>query len=649
MRYKIIFLSISLIFSLTVYAQKEAQQWYFGNGFGFIFNDTSLVNPTPISNTGYPNGFENNANICDACTGESLFWTNGLEVRDSVASIMQGGNSLSGSSSSSDGVIIVPLPGNDSLYYIFIADDCCGDPNPYTGISYSMVNINANGGLGEVVFKDSLLDDSRNYLESVTAVHHANRSDIWVLFRDDEDKFYSFLVTKNGLDATATKVSTVDDISGLPANKRRGQIKISPNGSKVSMNVHDLQQVYDFDDVTGEVSNPLQLGSRKRGYGTNFSQDASKVYYSHEIMVAGDTTFITQFDLSLTNTVTIVASKVDLDTVVANFKGAKFTDIALGPNGKIYIHSFGSGSGLQSRRISVIHNPNQAGFGCNYIGQQIVLGPPGSGAATSSNFIQSYFSEQYISANGFLEANYTVPDTMLCEVDSLTIEASINSRVYKQRWEIKDSLNNLVYEDSAISTKFLLEEGTYYISLVIEDKCGIWSDTILDTMSIGLYDDPEYFVPSDTICDIKGRITLALSGNAEEYIWSTEETTETIEVTQAGVYSLEYIMDNGCSYYDTTFVEEENCQYLLFIPNAVRIRDSDSETFWNIRVDRFSKYSISIYDRWGSVIYNSMNNSSVKINMDNLENAVLTYKFEGIDLYGEEIRRVGNITLIKLD
>ena len=144
----IIILQLFIIISLTS-AQNEYNTWYFGHKAGMHFNSGS---PVALMD-GQLNSLEGSAVICDD-SGNILFYTNGMEIWDRSHNIMPNGSMMLGDSSSTCAAVIVQHPGNDSLYYVFI-------PNK-TGIggtefSYSIVNINLNGGLGDVSSKNNLL------------------------------------------------------------------------------------------------------------------------------------------------------------------------------------------------------------------------------------------------------------------------------------------------------------------------------------------------------------------------------------------------------------------------------------------------------------------------------------------------------------
>jgi hypothetical protein len=120
----------------------QAQQnnnWYFGQRAGIRFSG-SPGQVTPVTLTdGAMITDEGSAAISDS-NGQLLFYTNGITVFNRQHQVMLNGNDLKGNISSCQAVIIVPVPGNDSIYYIFTTDAI--ENNFSSGYNYSIVNMN---------------------------------------------------------------------------------------------------------------------------------------------------------------------------------------------------------------------------------------------------------------------------------------------------------------------------------------------------------------------------------------------------------------------------------------------------------------------------------------------------------------------------
>ncbi len=206
---KTVLLELLIILNLSkvVYSQNSSDirrtyHWYFGNGAGLDFSSGT---PVPITNSPIT-AEEGCASISDTC-GNLLFFTDGDTVWDRNNNVMTNGTGLMGCWSSTQNSLIIPQPGNDSLYYIFLTD--CGEQLGANGLRYSVVNMNLNAGLGEVIEKNTLLFAPAS--EKLAATYHVNNTDIWILSvnryppgppPDTTMQYVAYLLTENGINTT---------------------------------------------------------------------------------------------------------------------------------------------------------------------------------------------------------------------------------------------------------------------------------------------------------------------------------------------------------------------------------------------------------------------------------------------------------------
>jgi len=363
-------LALLFFLSFASNAQKEASIWYFGERAGLDFSSG-----VPVAlEDGQLNTQEGCATISDA-SGNLLFYTDGSRIWDQNHQIMPNGTGLLGDYSSTQSAIIVPKPDTPDIYYVFtVAKE--GEPS---GINYSEVNMNLNGGLGAVVSKNISLHGPS--MEKLTAVKHANGRDIWVLTHDwNNADFVVFLVTPTGVDMNPVVTTVGRDMSISDLKTAAiGYLKASPDGSKVAISHRDFgSELLDFDNATGVLSNPIVLNNSPDQYGVEFSP-SSKVLYLGPFSSA-----VYQYDLTAAD---IPGSATVINN---NLYGESGMQLAL--DGKIYMVLNGVS------RMSVIHNPNVLGAGCNYERDAIDLGT-GRGFLGLPPFIQSYFYINEIQAS----------------------------------------------------------------------------------------------------------------------------------------------------------------------------------------------------------------------------------------------------------
>ena len=111
---------IFCFFSLTLFAQSEAANWYFGFGASIKFNQ---ANGTVSSlNNGQLLTYEGCTSISDS-SGNLLFYTDGTYTWNKNHVFMPNGSGLLGDSSSTQSAIIVPKPGDPNIYYVFTVEN----------------------------------------------------------------------------------------------------------------------------------------------------------------------------------------------------------------------------------------------------------------------------------------------------------------------------------------------------------------------------------------------------------------------------------------------------------------------------------------------------------------------------------------------
>ncbi|MFM2337862.1 MAG: hypothetical protein RL115_1055, partial [Bacteroidota bacterium] len=152
------FILLVFIFSHLFATAQYNNVWYFGRKAGLNFNAVSPSGTIPqaLSNSEMI-ADEGSSSICDSA-GKLLFYTNGVTVYNKNHQVMLNGDGLAGNLSAVQSGLIIPHPGNSNLYYIFTTGSL--ESNYTNGYQYSMVDMLQDGGNGEVVAKNILLEAS---------------------------------------------------------------------------------------------------------------------------------------------------------------------------------------------------------------------------------------------------------------------------------------------------------------------------------------------------------------------------------------------------------------------------------------------------------------------------------------------------------
>lgn len=313
------------------YSQLETSQWFFGEKAALDFGGGS---PIPVNGSAM-SAPEGSASIADR-EGNLLFYTNGLTIWNRKNEVMDNGEALLGNTSSTQSSLIVPFPGRDSLYFVFAVDNHAGN----NGVTYSIVNINANNGLGKVITKNLTL--TTGTAEKITAVHQCNNKDIWLLVRLwNSNSYFTFQIDRNGI-ALDPIISVSPFNLGGQIWGTLGSLKISPNATKVAA-VHgwgaNFIELGDFNRLDGQITNIQKLTVSPTGYsgfetgpyGVEFSPDSRFLYVY--CAYGNSKSQIFQFDLSLGSTSAIQQSKLLVAELPYPYAGS----LQLGPDQKIYV------------------------------------------------------------------------------------------------------------------------------------------------------------------------------------------------------------------------------------------------------------------------------------------------------------------------
>ncbi|HTN45965.1 MAG TPA: T9SS type A sorting domain-containing protein [Flavipsychrobacter sp.] len=354
--YLLIFLSFLSYSSFAQYNTVQNRKWAVGDFYGLDFSNPSgpVVFPTAMDNA------EGEASICDG-NGDLLFYTNGNTVWNKNGTAMPNGTNLTGTGttatlSTTQGALIVPMPDSAHKYYLFsltAVSNC--------KLFCNVIDMNLDGGLGNVEtgFPLRLVALRSGLTEKMTAVP-GNNNDVWVMVHvENTDSFLAYHVTPIGLDL----VPTGSKIGSFPVNVyQQGVIKFSPDRNKMlNCNFRATNptaaglEVFDFDPATGLLSNAVTLDNNSY-YGGTFSPDNGKVYAETTNTLNAGTVF--QYDLS---------SSVPAATKMPLGPCGQYTDLKLGPDGKVYFGALVSSAGYSNYKyLGRINHPNLAGALCNF-------------------------------------------------------------------------------------------------------------------------------------------------------------------------------------------------------------------------------------------------------------------------------------------
>ncbi|HVZ39248.1 MAG TPA: hypothetical protein VHI13_08235 [Candidatus Kapabacteria bacterium] len=491
--------------------------WYFGFNAGLDFNSG---NPVALDDGALATE-EGVATMCDD-DGSLLFYTDGVTIWNRMHAVMLNGTSIGGSQGSTQSAMIVPLPGSRSQYYLFTPSDWL---NTSPVLSYSIVDMKLDGGLGGVTAKNITLHDS--VAEQVAAVMHGNCGDIWIVTHGMfNNSFLAFRLTRAGLQ-TSPVISAIGPFSAGAGNIF-GCLKFSRDGKRLcclrgNNAVDPTVVVYDFDNHTGIVSNPIVLADHdeiRNAYSMEFSPSGRYLYVSNLLSEN-----LYQYDLAAPNAAAIRASK---RTVVGT--SSEMSCLQLGPDDRIYITS------RYTPFLSVINAPDQPEPACGF--QQNSIGLHGRNAGRGLPCVIAGYYSRGVVINGPRSS---------CLADSLVTCSATMSTCSRAglTWRVAGNGEIVSAADTVVTVRLKDTSGVWVI-LEAVDNCGRLTDSILIARSGARID-----LGADTTLCSGTSLTLDAGPGFAGYRWQDGTPTETYQAGGPGIYWVEVTTSGGCIARDT--------------------------------------------------------------------------------------------------
>ncbi|HEU4718486.1 MAG TPA: gliding motility-associated C-terminal domain-containing protein [Bacteroidia bacterium] len=302
-------------------------------------------------------------------------------------------------------------------------------------------------------------------------------------------------------------------------------------------------------------------------------------------------------------------------TLDAGNPGAQYTWNTGATSQTINVNSAGTywvtaGNGVCSDKdtitVSVFTPPDLGGDTTLCEGNPVTLdaGNPGStyawstGAATQTISVNSSGTYSVTVTSGTCQLSDSIivnfvavpqvdlgPDLSLCPGQTATLNAGNPGDTYL--WS-----NNSIEDSITVSAG-----GTYYVT-VWNSGCSA-SDSV-NVQAIAPFD----LGPDVNLCDNAGIHLVSENLGGASYLWSTGDTTFSIEVNEAGTYWVN-ISTGNCMLTDTIDVIGGFGPSTVYVPNCFTPNhDGKNDIFYAEGVDIIS-FHMMIFDRWGEMIFES--------------------------------------------
>ncbi|SNT35704.1 gliding motility-associated C-terminal domain-containing protein [Ekhidna lutea] len=532
---RFLFFVLLFIGSSTLSAQNVTEtRWYFGNSVENLVFDRNGRDVYLQTDQAIPFGAAGAATITDQFTGNLLFYTDGINVYDASYSIVPNGAGLSGVSSVNVPVVTCPVTDNPGQYYLFTNSG----PGGVNEIQYTIVDatIQGNGSAqfpyGDVIAGMSdvsigLSDPSEGML-----IIPAGDGELFWLISQNRNTFEIQVtqVDAGGVGATTNYNFTNATTPGFEAS----HFAFNADSSKLAMVPRRSNRniwMMNFDPASGVLTFDQTL------IGTGFNDDQGESIYDAEWSGDGSKLYFSRFGSSGT---TGQLYQIDFNDTTQTVNSILPTPI---------FRSYGLKRAPDNRIYHLYQETNASAFNLGRINQPDSI-------ADSVQYQRLVFPDDF-NARQFSEHtpayNFTFDTLGFYWIDSC------ETNITKFFPIVEPVPNNLFWSfgDGGGSNAWIPNyqyqaAGGYMVSLTAEVN-GI-TQTITQPVEI-LTNDLMVDLGNDTTICVDEILTLD-AGTGTSFVWSTGETTQTIEVDTAGTYWVEVTNAAGCTGFDDKEVTE---------------------------------------------------------------------------------------------
>ncbi|MEP2024267.1 MAG: PKD domain-containing protein [Reichenbachiella sp.] len=497
-------------------------QWYFGENAGIDFNPPAT---SAITDENLMSSAQGASSVSDL-NGDLLFYTNGETIWNKNHRVMDNGDDIGGDPNSSQGVMIVPLPNDSSIYYVFTSDPVYGD---FTyDMKYAVVDMRKDTAQGEVIVKDVSL--FTNSTERLTAFGLGQGITWLVTHEYGNNQFRSYPITPFGIGAPIT--SSAGSVMRFDEEKTgKAQMKYAAGGGVIALAFQDTDdnyvELFSVADSTGQITGLAKIDIEEPApsliYGVEFSSSLQRLYISTNGTNGSN---LLQYDLDSLYAPTAKADIEATKFVLGSDPSLQYGALQTGSDAIIYLAVDGQNS------VGTINSPNadnaSASFndgGFDLMGRTSRLGLP--------NFVQ----ELPLSA-----MNPGIAYTNPCLGQETIFDGTGTSIIDEYFWSFDDGTSAAVEDTTHIYNL----SGTYNVSLTVTNRCGL--DTVF-IEPVEIYPIPAVPTLQDAVAICNGPALLEawpVDTAAFSYTWSTGETTRTITVDVPSIVSVFITNTEGC-------------------------------------------------------------------------------------------------------
>lgn len=369
-----------IFFTTTTNAQLETNHWFF-NGDRATVKPTGVTVVPPGSNGTDPYVSVGlvSSSMADAA-GNLLFSTNGLAIFDRDQKVMPALPTFTNLGGNNAKVLIHPIPASTRylVFYSQLNDPYTNNYNRSHKLKYAVVDMALNGGKGDVILYDQLIDSSTS--PGFTIADGAQENDAWlIVHRHQTDSFYAYPLNGGGIGKTP--VISKAGSNTIKQDYIFRDLTASYDGKMIAgyayLRVPDIFaityrfiEVFNFDAFSGRITNKIRTPRLSGYFNTNwsleFSPDSRLLYTLTVSNISGlqpcgfGSGTLTQYNTCYTDTLDFWQYRVDLATVFNPCApGVSWGQISMGADKKLHFPYAGV-------EVSQISHPNRLGESAGY-------------------------------------------------------------------------------------------------------------------------------------------------------------------------------------------------------------------------------------------------------------------------------------------
>ncbi|MFM8738936.1 MAG: PKD domain-containing protein, partial [Cytophagales bacterium] len=457
--------------------------------------------------------------LLDYGDNDNAVYTDGKNVYDKTNTLIDTG--IGGDPTSTQSSLIVSVPGNETIYYIFTTQEITG--TSLFELRYSIFDLKQNGGNGRVTEKNVLL-----FSKSTERITSNGR---WLVAHEyGNSTFRTYRITNQGIGpAVYSDIGSVHSFGSVANGK--GYMKLGPRSNLAvalsTPGTSNILELFQLNDTTGVLRNYRKVDMNQPNgqvYGIEFSPGGRKLFAT----VKGGPSPSELFEYSIDS----------LERVRFKQKVSKPNELGalqVGPDGQIYMAYNDAGANNALGNFQANEDTTRLTALGTITGFALAAG-------TNSRLGLPNFVQQR--GNGFGGPSFTF--TGICLGDTTKFNGTPTDAIDQFQWAFGDGAGSTVSAPNHVYAA----PGTYTVSMRLTNRCGL-DTTLVRKVTINP-PAPRPTIPlAISLCN--GPLVLD-AGPASRYAWNTGASSRTINVNNVGRYTVSTVDANGCAANAATIV-----------------------------------------------------------------------------------------------